>query len=97
MSRRITVTFTLSDEDWARVQEAGMVQRCDPTTWFRHTMRWKAAGWLLSLGQDVPAEKWLNLLVWLRSRHPEEDRTAEYAALTIEEAKDTFRKAGYRL
>jgi hypothetical protein len=96
MGHRITVSFTLSDEDWARIQSAGMVQRCDPTTWFRHTMRWKAAAWLLSLGQDVPTEQWLERMVWLRSRHPEEE-TAEYAALTIEEAKDKFRKAGYRL
>jgi hypothetical protein len=97
VTHRIAVTFTLSDEDWARIQEAGMVQRCDPTTWFRHAMRWKAAGWLLSLGQDLPTEQWLKLLVWLRARHPEEDRTAEYAALTIEKAKADFRRHGYHI
>jgi hypothetical protein len=97
VSHRIAVTFTLSDEDWARVQSAAMTQRCEPPTWFRHAMRCKAAGWLLSLGQDVPTEQWLKLQVWLRARHPEEDRTAEYAAVTIEEVKAEHRRRGYRI
>jgi hypothetical protein len=97
MTHRIAVAFTLSDEDWARIQEAGMVQRCDPTTWFRHAMRCSAARWLLSLGEDVPTDQWLKFLVWLRARHPEEDRTAEYAAVTIKDVKAEHRRRGYHI
>lgn len=91
MTHRIAVTFTLSDEDWARVQAMGECQHCDPATYFRSTMRGKAAEVLLDLYRTWREPP------WRRNPNAKTDRTHLWAAQTIEGAKAEYRKAGYRL